>query len=288
MPGNASASGLCPHPLPNKLIPNQTSAHADEGLSFPFESSGGLCPHPQPNNLGPNQTPAHADEGLPFTLESSGGLCPHPLLNEFGAKQPLAHAVESAPLPAPQRKRTLRAAQPDQIFTAFFYQPYRIAVEAALAMLCHTRQLLNADMGAESIQRMTFRLKTPRSICDKLRKKQLPITCDAAGAALHDIAGLRVVFTNIDAVYRYAALLTASPLAEFISSRDYIAQPKRSGYRSLHLLMVVPILCQGQHMLVPIEIQLRTAPMDAWAVIEHDVFYKPAANAGERMRLAEM
>ena len=151
-------------------------------------------------------------------------------------------------------------------------------------MLCHTRKLLSGELGEETVERMTFRLKTPQSICDKLRKKKLPVTCDAASAALHDIAGLRVVFSCVSAVYRFAALLTASPLAEFVSSRDYIAEPKQSGYQSLHLLMVVPVIDQGQHQLVPIEIQLRTHQMDAWAVIDHEACYKPRreTECGER------
>ena len=168
-----------------------------------------------------------------------------------------------------------QSASPDQQFSSAFYQPYRIAVQTAFSMLCHTRKLLSGELGEETVERMTFRLKTPQSICDKLRKKKLPVTCDAASAALHDIAGLRVVFSCVSAVYRFAALLTASPLAEFVSSRDYIAEPKQSGYQSLHLLMVVPVIDQGQHLLVPIEIQLRTHQMDAWAVIDHEACYKP-------------
>lgn len=167
------------------------------------------------------------------------------------------------------------AARPEQQFSPAFYQPYRIAVQTAFSMLGHTRNLLSSELGEETVEQMTFRLKSPQSICDKLRKKKLPITGDAANAALHDIAGLRVVFSCVGAVYRFAALLTVSPLAEFVSSRDYIAEPKQSGYQSLHLLMVVPIIHQGQHLLVPIEIQLRTRQMDAWAVIDHAACYKP-------------
>jgi len=65
-------------------------------------------------------------------------------------------------------------------------------------------------------------------------------------------------------------------MAEFVASRDYIANPKESGYQSLHLLMMVPVVCRGQHRIVPVEIQLRTCDMDRWAVIEHDACYKPA------------
>lgn len=176
------------------------------------------------------------------------------------------------------QKQAALPAEP--LFSGAFYQPYHLAVQSAFSMLCHTRRLLAEDLGEETIRRMTFRLKTPQSIEGKLRKKHLPVTCETASAALHDIAGLRVVFSSVHAVYRYAALLTASPLAEFISCRDYIAQPKSSGYRSLHLLMAVPILFQGQHLLVPIEIQLRTSLMDAWAVIDHEACYKPEAERG--------
>ena len=169
------------------------------------------------------------------------------------------------------------ATIPDELFTETFYQPYHAAVETALRMLCQARRILCAHMGQETVRQMTFRLKTPNSISDKLRKKRLPVTCEAASAALNDIAGLRVVLTSVEAVYRYAALLTASPLAEYVLSRDYIASPKKSGYQSLHLLMMVPVVSRGQHMMTPVEIQLRTCAMDAWAVMEHDACYKPAS-----------
>lgn len=174
-----------------------------------------------------------------------------------------------------QKKTDSSAASPEQQFESLFYQPYRSAVETAFVMLCRARSQLSADMGEETVRRMTFRLKSPGSISDKLRKKHLPVTCEAAGAALHDIAGLRVVLSSVESVYRYAALLTASPLAEYVSCRDYIACPKVSGYRSLHLLMTVPVICRGQYMLVPVEIQLRTSGMDAWAIIDHEMCYKP-------------
>ena len=167
--------------------------------------------------------------------------------------------------------------EPDALFDSSFYQPYRTAVETAFYMLCRARKLLYNDVGRETIRQMTFRLKTPGSICGKLRKKSLPITCEAAHTALHDIAGLRVVLSSIESVYHYAALLTASPLAEYITCRDYIAQPKKSGYQSLHLLMMVPVDLAGQQLMVPVEIQLRTSVMDAWATLDHDAFYKPGA-----------
>ena len=131
---------------------------------------------------------------------------------------------EVIPLPCNTavQKKFHQGLSADQEFIPAFYEPYRIAVQTAFSMLCHARKLLCADLGGETVQQITFRLKTPQSICDKLRKKKLPVTCDAASAALHDIAGLRVVFSSVAAVYRFAALLTASPLAEFVSCRDLL------------------------------------------------------------------
>ena len=177
-----------------------------------------------------------------------------------------------------QKKPTSPIISPDALFDSSFYQPYRAAVETAFYMLCRARKLLYDDIGSETIRQMTFRLKTPGSICGKLRKKSLPLTCEAAHTALHDIAGLRVVFSCIESVYHYAALLTASPPAEYITCRDYIAQPKKSGYQSLHLLMMIPVVHAGQRTMIPVEIQLRTSAMDTWATLDHDAFYKPSTS----------
>ena len=105
--------------------------------------------------------------------------------------------------------------------------------------------------------------------------KGLPPSAASAGAALQDIAGLRVVLTSVGAVYRFAGLLTASSSAQTIGIDDYIASPKKSGYRSLHVLLNIPVTLDGETMMVPAEIQLRTAAMDLWANIEHSICYKP-------------
>lgn len=162
----------------------------------------------------------------------------------------------------------------DPIFTAGFYRPYEAAVQTAFLMLCAARGEL--ERGEHSVRAITYRLKTPASIRDKLIKKGMPVSAAAAGAALHDIAGLRVVLSSVGAVYAFANLLCASPMAECVLAHDYIAVPKRSGYRSLHLLMYVPVSLDGDCLMTPVEIQLRTAPMDLWASIEHELCYKPA------------
>ena len=167
----------------------------------------------------------------------------------------------------------------DPVFSPAFYRPYESAVETAFLMLCNTRNRLDEQGDQSGVRAMTFRLKSPGSIRDKLARRGLSVTSEAACSALHDIAGLRVVLSSVDLVYRFASLLRASSTAEYVGMRDYISSPKKSGYRSLHLIMRVPVLSDGLTVMIPVEIQLRTSAMDIWASIEHDVCYKPVQSA---------
>ncbi len=159
-----------------------------------------------------------------------------------------------------------------------FYAPYEAAVETAFLALCAARMQLEEESTPFAVRSMTFRLKSPASIRDKLTRRGLPQSAEGA-AYLHDIAGLRVVLSSVEAVYRFADILRASPSWQFVCARDYIAVPKKSGYRSLHLVMLVPICQNGKSASVPVEIQLRTPAMDMWACVEHDLCYKPVKEA---------
>ena len=159
-----------------------------------------------------------------------------------------------------------------------FYAPYEAAVETAFLALCAARMQLEEESTPFAVRSMTFRLKSPASIRDKLTRRGLPQSAEGA-AYLHDIAGLRVVLSSVEAVYRFADILRASPSWQFVCARDYIAVPKKSGYRSLHLVMLVPFCRNGKSTSVPVEIQLRTPAMDMWACIEHDLCYKPVKEA---------
>ena len=163
-------------------------------------------------------------------------------------------------------------------FGLSFYAPYEAAVETAFLALCAARMQLEEESTPFAVRSMTFRLKSPVSIRDKLTRRGLPQNAEGA-AYLHDIAGLRVVLSSVEAVYRFADILRASPSWQFVCARDYIAVPKKSGYRSLHLVMLVPICRNGKSTSVPVEIQLRTPAMDMWACVEHDLCYKPVKEA---------
>ena len=158
----------------------------------------------------------------------------------------------------------------DPVFCASFYAPYEAAARCAMEMLSSLRTQMPSD-----VLSLMYRLKSSASIRGKLRLKGLPETAASAGAALHDVAGLRAVLSSREAVYRFAALITHAPGIDLITTHDYIASPKPSGYRSLHLIVRVPVSLPGYACSVPVEIQLRTAAMDAWACAEHSLIYKP-------------
>lgn len=162
-------------------------------------------------------------------------------------------------------------------FSPAFYKPYEAAVETAFLTLCAARTQFENETPF-AVRAMTFRLKSPASLYEKLERRGLPQ--NTAGAAmLNDIAGLRVVLSSIDAVYRFADLLKGMENWQFVAARDYIAQPKPSGYRGLHLVMHIPVCISHQRRIVPVEIQLRTPAMDMWACVEHDLCYKPVKEA---------
>lgn len=142
------------------------------------------------------------------------------------------------------------------------------------------------------IHHIDSRLKSPRSIIGKLERKGLPVTIESAEANLQDIAGVRIVCNYIDDIYRLAELLVRQQDLELVVQKDYIRNPKPNGYRSLHLVLRVPVYLSSHTELVPVEVQIRTIAMDFWASLEHQLRYKSdveatAALKGRLKRCAE-
>ena len=118
------------------------------------------------------------------------------------------------------------------------------------------------------------RLKSPESIRDKLLRKNLPFTLEAIEQNLFDVAGVRIVCSFIDDIYMLADCLMQQDDITLIQQKDYIKQPKANGYRSLHLIVEVPIFLQDQKKLMKVEVQFRTIAMESWANLEHQLRYK--------------
>ena len=117
------------------------------------------------------------------------------------------------------------------------------------------------------------RLKEGKSIFDKMRRKELPISLDAMEEYISDIAGVRVICPFLDDVYDLERALLEQDDITLIERKDYIKNPKPNGYRSLHLVLGVPIFLSGGKRMVKVEVQIRTIAMDSWASLEHQLRY---------------
>ncbi len=124
------------------------------------------------------------------------------------------------------------------------------------------------------IHHMQSRMKTIRSMMEKLERKHLQQSITSAVDNLTDIAGIRVICSYLQDVYTVADLLTSQDDVHVVKVRDYIKSPKSNGYRSLHLVVEVPVYLSEGRLAVPVEVQIRTIAMDFWATLEHSLRYK--------------
>lgn len=124
------------------------------------------------------------------------------------------------------------------------------------------------------IESIKSRLKSLNSILGKLKRKQLPFSVDAIEENLNDIAGVRVICSFVQDIYVLANSLLQQDDIKLVKVKDYIQHPKSGGYRSLHLIVEVPIFLLNQKRPMKVEIQLRTIAMDFWASLEHTLQYK--------------
>ena len=124
------------------------------------------------------------------------------------------------------------------------------------------------------IDAIKSRIKSPRSIIGKLKRRGFPITLQSMIDNLNDIGGIRVICPFIEDIYTVADMLMRQDDLTLIEKKDYIANPKPNGYRSLHLILEVPIFLAERTQPVRIELQIRTMAMDFWASLEHQIRYK--------------
>ena len=124
------------------------------------------------------------------------------------------------------------------------------------------------------IEHIKTRIKSPSNIANKLKNLNMEITAENARKALMDIAGIRIICSYTKDIYYLVNILKSIPDIQVLTEKDYVSHPKKSGYRSYHVIAEVPVFYSGETEIVPVEIQLRTASMDFWATLEHKVRYK--------------
>ena len=150
--------------------------------------------------------------------------------------------------------------------------------ECAMLEVKTKLDVLNAELSVRDsrnpFETIKTRIKKPMSIIEKLRRDNIPITLENIEKHLNDVAGIRVICSFPDDIYRLADYLAAQDDITVIKRKDYIAEPKANGYRSLHLIVEVPIFLTDEKKYMRVEVQFRTIAMDFWASLEHKLKYK--------------
>lgn len=163
--------------------------------------------------------------------------------------------------------------EPRRLMT--YYQCAILEIETKFRVL---NQQFSLEQEHNPIETIKSRLKSPQSIMGKLERKNLPFRSDVIEENLYDVAGIRVICPFIKDIYLLADCLLQQDDIKLIQVKDYIKNPKENGYRSLHLIVEVPIFLQNEKKLMKVEVQLRTIAMDFWASLEHRMRYKKNLN----------
>ena len=160
---------------------------------------------------------------------------------------------------------------------------YRCAIMEVETKLKVLNEEFSLKHDRNPINSIKTRLKSYPSIKEKLQREGIIATPEQIERNLNDIAGVRVICSFLDDVYDIAEALLKQDDITLIKKKDYIKNPKPNGYRSLHLIIEVPIFLQHEKRMVKVEIQLRTIAQDFWASLEHQMRYKKNFEFTEKM-----
>ncbi len=152
-----------------------------------------------------------------------------------------------------------------------YYNCAMLEIETKFRVL---NQQFSLEQDYNPIETIKTRLKSMESIIGKLQRKNLPMEFTSIEENLTDVAGIRVICPFLSDIYRLADCLLEQDDVRLIERKDYIKNPKKNGYRSLHLIVETPIFLQNEKRLMKVEVQLRTIAMDFWASLEHRMRYK--------------
>ncbi len=150
--------------------------------------------------------------------------------------------------------------------------------ECAIREVTTKLEVLNLEFHANQqrnpIESIQSRIKRPESIFEKMRRKGIEYSTEALVENISDVAGVRVICPFIDDIYSIADMLLAQDDIVLVQKKDYIVQPKENGYRSLHLVIEIPIFLSSHKQSMRVEVQIRTIAMNFWASLEHQIHYK--------------
>jgi putative GTP pyrophosphokinase len=150
----------------------------------------------------------------------------------------------------------------------------RFAIDEVMTKVSILRDELYFVAEHNPIEHVGARLKSPSSIVHKAVRKGIPLTAEAVRERMCDLAGVRVICGFVSDIYRVRDMIVRQRDLVVLEERDYIARPKPNGYKSLHLIVQLPVFLSDRSEDVVVEIQLRTIAMDTWASLEHKIYYK--------------
>lgn len=155
-----------------------------------------------------------------------------------------------------------------------FMMVYKFGLDEMMTKINILKEELDFTTDGCPIEHVSSRLKSLESVTDKLRRLERAVTLENVRADVHDIAGVRIVCSFISDVYLVAEMITRQADVTLVLRKDYIANPKPNGYKSLHLIVDTPVHLSNRVDTARVEIQLRTVAMDFWASLEHKIYYK--------------
>jgi len=166
------------------------------------------------------------------------------------------------------------------------FEKFMMMYSCAIKEVTTKFEVLNADFSVaynrNPIEMIKSRVKKPKSIFEKLQRKDLPLSMDSVLDNLNDVAGVRVICSFIDDIYEVAQRFSNQDDIRVIEIKDYIKTPKENGYRSYHMIIEIPVFFADTKRNMRVEIQFRTIAMDFWASLEHKMKYKKSVcNASE-------
>lgn len=161
---------------------------------------------------------------------------------------------------------------------AFEFQELMMMYSCAIREMRTKLEVLNDELSVHHqrnpIEFITSRVKKPLSIVEKLHRYGVPVSVESVEKNLNDVAGVRVICSFIDDIYTVADMLLRQDDITLIKKKDYIEHPKDNGYRSLHLIIEIPVFFSNQKKNMRVEVQIRTIAMDFWASVDHQLKYK--------------
>ena len=175
------------------------------------------------------------------------------------------------PFPGMDTKDSIRSLTTRYKELMAYYRCAMMEVETKFRVLSEN---LSLEDDRNPIEAIKTRMKSPESIANKLRSRNLPLTIESIEENLNDVAGVRVICGFPGDIYRLAEAFLRQDDVTLIEKKDYIENPKRNGYRSLHLIVTVPIYLHDEKRRMRVEVQFRTIAMDWWASLEHQIRYK--------------